>query len=135
MALVTWNDSYSVNVKLFDGHHQHLFDLLNELHDAMRSGKGRHLVGGIVDRLADYADRHFDAEEAMMRNTGYPGMDAHVAQHQIYRRKVHDLERRFRTGSGAITHEVLDFLRDWLKEHIAKTDRGYGQHFNSRGVQ
>ena len=35
MALVKWNDSYSVQNVAMDKQHQHLFDLINELHDAM----------------------------------------------------------------------------------------------------
>src|SRR5271157_2886782 len=41
MALVTWDQSYSVSVKKLDEQHQKLFSLLNTLHEAMRQGKGQ----------------------------------------------------------------------------------------------
>jgi hemerythrin len=40
MALITWNDGYSVKVKQFDDQHKKLIDMVNELHDAMGIGKG-----------------------------------------------------------------------------------------------
>ena len=42
MALLTWTTEYSVAVEAIDKQHQKLFAMLNELHDAMKSGKGAH---------------------------------------------------------------------------------------------
>lgn len=134
MALIEWTESYSVNVKQFDQHHQHLFDLINSLHDSMRLGQGRKVIGETLDALVDYTDKHFNAEEEVMRRTGYAGMAAHIEQHKAFRAKAHELARRQHSGGGVVTQEVLDFMRDWLKTHIQRTDRAYTQHMQSSGV-
>ena len=36
MALITWDDSYSVKVDKIDGQHQKLMGLINQLHEAMK---------------------------------------------------------------------------------------------------
>ena len=41
MALISWNESYSVKVKQFDDQHKKLVNMLNDLHEAMKQGKGR----------------------------------------------------------------------------------------------
>ena len=128
MALVEWTQSYSVNVKKFDEHHQHLFDLLNSLHDSMKVGKGREVIEEILNALADYADRHFAAEEAEMRRVGYAGLASHAAEHRKFMEKVHGLVKQHHGGQMVVTQEVLNFVCDWLKTHIAKTDRGYVPH-------
>ena len=67
MPLITWTDELSVSVKDLDSQHQKLFDLVNELHEAMRSGKGKEAVGSILNRLADYTKTHLFYEERLMR--------------------------------------------------------------------
>ncbi|HEY3278644.1 MAG TPA: hemerythrin domain-containing protein [Syntrophorhabdaceae bacterium] len=41
MALMAWNDNMSVNIKLVDGQHMKLVELLNEFHDAVKAGSAR----------------------------------------------------------------------------------------------
>ncbi|MGA2457536.1 MAG: hemerythrin domain-containing protein [Terriglobales bacterium] len=67
MALVTWDTSYSVSVKSCDAEHQKLFDLINQLHEAMRLGQGRAIVGPVVQELENYTQTHFRAEEALLK--------------------------------------------------------------------
>ena len=62
MALVTWDQTYSVSVRRLDEQHQKLFALLNALHEAMRQGKGQAVVQDTLRELATYTVTHFRAE-------------------------------------------------------------------------
>ena len=128
MPLMEWTPSLSVNVKQFDEHHQHLFDLLNTLHDCMRVGKGREVVDEIVDALADYAKKHFAAEELVMAKTNYLGLTAHRAEHRKFIATVDRIQKQSSDHRSVQTHEVISFLQGWLKNHIMKSDRAYGPH-------
>jgi hemerythrin-like metal-binding protein len=129
MPLVEWTPSLSVDVKEFDAHHQHLFDLLNTLHDCMRVGRGHEVIDEVVNALDDYAKRHFSAEEKLMRRTGYSALHAHKIEHARFIATVARLQKLTKSGRGAAqTHKVVTFLQEWLKHHIAKTDRAYGPH-------
>jgi len=134
MALMEWTSAYTVNVKSFDQHHQHLFDLLNTLHEAMREGKGRKVIDEILAALSAYAERHFAAEEESMRKTRYPGIEAHQLEHKKFFVTVSRLLKQHQAGMGANSQEVVTFLQEWLKHHIAKTDRAYGPHMQANGV-
>ena len=57
MALFEWKEDYSVSVKQFDGDHQKLFSLVNELNDAMAQGQGRLVIGSVLQQLLQYT-RH-----------------------------------------------------------------------------
>jgi hemerythrin len=135
MALMEWRESYSVNVKVFDQHHQHLFDLINTLHDSMRVGKGREALDEVLHALEDYAQRHFSAEETLMRKTGYDGLTAHALEHRKFMDKVHSLIDQHESGKTVVTQALMTFLCDWLKTHIAMTDRGYTPHMVAHRVQ
>ena len=94
-ALFQWDDSYSVKVGAMDGQHRKLFDLINELHRAMRAGRGKEVTGVILHRLIDYTLHHFSAEEKLLEKHNYPGLVAHRAEHKALTAKVMDFKREF----------------------------------------
>src|ERR1039458_7281820 len=81
IALFTWSNEYSVEVESIDKQHQKLFETVNELHKAMKAGKGGLLTPEIVKRLAAYAQAHFAAEEGAMKRANYPDFASHRAEH------------------------------------------------------
>jgi hemerythrin-like metal-binding protein len=134
VALVTWDRSYSVNVKSCDAEHQKLFALINDLHTAMKSGKGRTVLADIVRELETYTRTHFLAEEALLQRARYPKFDEHRAQHGEFIARVQQFRNDLEMGVGGDSVAVLTFLRDWLAKHIKQTDRMYSQCLNSHGI-
>jgi len=125
MSLFTWSDSYSVNAPGIDAQHQKLFDLINSLHVAMIQGKGKEVLEQILDGLVDYTKVHFAAEELLLEKINYPDLQAHVAEHDAFIRKAYALQTDYRNGKVALTLPVMEFLKDWLLNHILKTDKKY----------
>jgi len=134
VALLTWNSSYSVSVKSCDLEHQKLFSLINQLHDAMKIGRGRTVVADIVSNLETYTQTHFSAEEALMERAGYASLADHRVQHRLFCDQVAQFRRDLEAGTGDAV-AVVTFLKDWLAAHILKTDKMYSAHLNSRGIQ
>lgn len=135
MALVTWDQSYSVKVKRCDDDHRKLFDLMNALYEAMRVGKGRSVVGQIAGELSDYTQTHFKAEEAFMERANYPGLAGHRVEHHRFVGRVAEFQRELDAGAGANSVAVLEFLKDWLVKHIKKIDQSYSAHLNANGIR
>lgn len=135
MALFVWDDKFSVNVKEIDEQHKRLIGMINELHDGMKSGSGKTALAPVLKRLIDYTMYHFSTEERYMVQHKYPGELAHKAEHKKFTDKVIDFHKKFESGSLAVTHEVMTFLRDWLTNHIMVTDKKYIKHFNDHGLK
>jgi hemerythrin-like metal-binding protein len=125
VALFAWDETCSVNVPEFDRHHQHLYTLVNRLHDAMLAGHAKETMCGILDELISYTQGHFAAEEAFMIARAYPGLNAHKAEHAKLCEQVVEFRERFRSGGAPITLELMHFLRDWLQNHIQRSDKLY----------
>jgi len=134
MALITWSDSLSVKVKQFDDQHKKLVDMVNQLFDAMKSGKGNQVMGDILKQLIAYTQTHFAAEERLMKQYGYPDFEAHKKEHNALVIQVLDLQKQFQEGKAVLTQHVMTFLRDWLSKHIQGDDKKYGVFFNGKGV-
>lgn len=135
MALMTWDEKFSVNVKEIDNQHKKLVDLVNELHGAMSVGKGKEALGKILQSLIDYAASHFATEEKYMTKFNYPDFPQHKAEHDKFVKQVLDFQQGFNSGKLALSTEVLQFLKDWLIKHIQGTDKKYGPVFNENGLQ
>lgn len=134
MALITWSDSLSVKVKQFDDQHKKLVDMVNQLFDAMKTGKGNQVMADILKQLIAYTQTHFAAEERLMKQYGYPDFEAHKKEHNALVVQVLDLQKQFQEGKAVLTQNVMTFLRDWLSKHIQGDDKKYGVFFNGKGV-
>jgi hemerythrin len=134
VALVTWDASYSVNVKSCDAEHQKLFDLINALHEAMSVGKGRTIITGVVRELEKYTQTHFLAEEALMQRAQYPTLNDHRLEHQKFVAQVKQFREDLEAGGVGDSIAVLLFLKDWLAKHIKQIDRMYSDYLNFNGI-
>jgi hemerythrin len=70
-----------------------------------------------------------------MDQTGYPGLKEHRQEHQKFFAKVAEMSQRFR-GSRNPKHatELMQFMYDWLTDHIFVIDRKYTAHMNAKGI-
>ena len=134
MALITWSDSLSVKVKQFDDQHKKLVDMVNQLFDAMKTGKGNQVMGDILKQLIAYTQTHFAAEERLLKQYAYPDFEAHKKEHNALVIQVLDLQKQFQEGKPVLTQNIMTFLRDWLSKHIQGDDKKYGVFLNGKGV-
>ena len=135
MAYIDWQDDFSVNVKEIDEQHKMLIEMINSLHEAMLANKARDLQKQTVNRMADYAIRHFALEEKYMMQFGFAGHHKHKAEHDQFTAKARDLKDRMQKTGFVLTLEILNFLRDWLRNHILKVDKEYSSHFTRSGLR
>jgi hemerythrin len=134
MPLIDWSAELSVNVAEIDKQHQKLIGMINALNGAMRPGKGKDVLGGIIDELIEYTKAHFSMEERYFDEFMYPGAHAHKREHLEFVKKVSEFRSNFQQGKLGLSIEVMDFLSDWLKKHIMGTDKKYGPFFNEKGL-
>jgi hemerythrin len=134
MALVIWKDVYLVNIDVVDNQHKQLVSLVNQLHDAMIIGKGQAVLGKILDDLVDYTLSHFATEEELFDRYHYPETDHHKKQHKDLVEQVGAIKSRYQAGERVLTLDVLNFLRDWLHDHIIGSDKLFGPYLNSKGL-
>jgi hemerythrin len=118
-----WDAKYSIGVSSVDAQHQNLFAIGRELHRAMEAGVGRGTAGRVLDRLVRYTAVHFAHEERLMRQHDYPDLAQHTAEHEAITGAVMAFRDEFRRGQTAINVRLLIFLKRWLEEHIAGSDR------------
>lgn len=136
MPLMEWNDKLSVGITQFDNEHKRLVAMVNDLFDGVQAGRGKDLLGPVLDGLITYTKTHFANEERYMQLHNFPEFAAHKAEHDALTKQVLDVEKKFRAGATAVlSMEVMNFLKNWLVKHIMGTDKHYGPYLNARGVK
>jgi methyl-accepting chemotaxis protein len=123
--LITWDSSIQFEVDVIDQQHHRLVDLINKLHHAMRSRAGKTVLGSILGELAEYTVEHFQMEERMMAQAGYDKLDEHRRIHEKLVKEVVDFQKKFTDGSATVSMDLMNFLSDWLINHIKGVDRKY----------
>ena len=134
MPYFEWKDAYSVHIAQIDAQHKKLVGLLNELFDAMQAGKGKEVQGRILADLVDYTRVHFATEEKLMQVNGYPGYLKHCQEHGRFVEKVKEFQDQFNSSKATLSIQISAFLKDWLSNHILKTDQQYSDFLVARGV-
>lgn len=135
MPIIQWSDNLSVGIAEIDRQHQRLVAMINELHDAMRQGKGKDALAKIINGLITYTVTHFQAEEKYFDQYGYPDAAAHKAEHAAFKQKVGEFKAGFESGKIGLSMQVNEFLSKWLQNHINNVDKKYGPFLNAKGLK
>src|SRR5450759_5110773 len=126
MALIAWNEKFSVDVAEIDRQHKRLMNMINDLNEAANTGKGKDVVSQILDDLIIYTATHFKTEEKYFVQFKYPDSEAHKDEHAVCIKIVTKFARDFNDEMqgeklAALTEEVIGFLGIWWKYHILET--------------
>lgn len=135
MSIFPWMKKYEVNVESIDTQHKKLVELLNKLAEEMSQGKGSDVLNAIFNELADYTIYHFSDEEKYFDQINYPLSDEHKEKHRLFIEQLSGFRADFEIKKIGVSIEVMRFLKDWLIEHISKTDMGLGRMLNRSGIK
>ena len=133
--LIKWTEEFSVGVVEIDNQHKKLIDMINELHHAMKEGKGNSQVEGIINRLVEYSVYHFETEEKYFDKFSYPQTEKHKKIHKDFVNKVSIFKSEFDNKEVMLTIEVLNFLSNWIRKHIMGEDMDYSDFFIENGLK
>ena len=126
---LVWSEDYSVGHPGMDAQHRKLLALCVEAercadYDDPRGHEVFHLV---LNDLFRYADSHFAAEERLLAATGFPELQAHKDEHEMWLEHLADLLVTSLDTPPDIPR-LRRFLRSWWRQHILGTDMQYRDH-------
>jgi hemerythrin len=118
-----WTEEMALNHPVIDGHHQELFRRYDALAQASARGD-RCEAARLFEYLGFYVVEHFGAEERLMEETGYPERAEHRAAHDQFLQDYLAHGQAFVDSepSASPPAQVVEWMADWLRLHIAGTD-------------
>ncbi len=133
--LIRWSKTLMVNIPTIDEQHKQLVKMINDLHKAMKGRQGAPAMERILNRLVEYTVMHFGTEEELFRKYNYPEREKHAQAHKKLVGKVSDFQKKMRSGDATISMDLMEFLKDWLVNHIKGTDTKYAPFLLEKGVK
>ena len=133
--MISWDPSLAVDVEEIDEQHRSIIALINSL-EATRGQGDAQAVAQTLRFLRDYLDKHFDLETELMLDLGYPGIEAHRIQHELFANHLifFEIEKEFGAVSDQMLDDILTFLTDWFSKHIAKEDKALGEFVRTQAL-
>ena len=134
---IRWNRALLTGVEEIDRQHRVLVNTLNEVIEGLPRDSCEDLSERITRDLLGYTLYHFEMEEGLMEQYGYVegnGFDArsHQAQHKAFADRVAELRRRVNGGGALDLQALVQFLHDWLINHIMNTDVRLGRFISGQ---
>ena len=134
MEIIRWDKTFSVNVLRFDEDHKNIILIINRLNAAMQKNDEREKISDTLNEMTLYATSHFKTEEDYMIRFGYPEYELHKEEHRAFTRTTVDFCKSVMNGNYSIAYDLLEYLKQWLGNHIQGTDKKYTECFNKNGI-
>lgn len=134
-TMFVWDDSFDVGVAKMNDQHKVLFDLINRLFRALKTGQTKKHMQDILDELIDYTEYHFKDEENLMKKIEYTGLSDQLISHEMFVKKMKEARNAVASGKSDVSNDLLLFLKDWLIKHIKVVDKKYSESFHAKGIK
>ena len=133
MTKIEWSDSLSIGVELIDEQHKMLIQKLNDLSKALENRQGEVETVKALEFMVDYTDFHFSAEEKIMAEQNYPGLEHQKKQHAEFKGHLNQLIEDYREEGPTkeLVTSVNALLINWLIKHIHGVDLKLGEFLKS----
>ncbi len=124
-------EEYYTGIPQIDEEHKKLFEIAESAYELRRNEFIPDKYDNIRDilmELRDYTKEHFKHEEEYMESINYKKMFSQKTQHQAFIDKLDEIDLDdIDENSDQMIDDILEFLTNWLVEHILHTDKQIGQ--------
>ncbi|WP_167956451.1 bacteriohemerythrin [Anaerosporobacter faecicola] len=119
-------EEYLTGIEMIDNEHRTLFEICEEAYQLKNNdfiADKYDELHAILHRLKDYTIKHFNDEEAYMESISYKRMFTQKVQHNAFKEKLeaYDIDG-IDENTEYVIDDILNYLTDWLIEHILEND-------------
>jgi hemerythrin-like metal-binding protein len=122
-----WYDDYNIDVEPIDSQHKELVAMVSRLQDALSSGAINAEIAHALKFLVEYTQHHFKDEEKIMTAIGFADLDNHRRLHGKLIEEIKNILLDLKKGKTIHPYQLIDFLTDWLINHIRHEDKKIGR--------
>ena len=126
-----WKKNYESGIPKVDEQHKELFRQVGILTDYDQKKEKQERIEDTLNFLGEYVLRHFGTEEMMQKMMKYPKAGQHKEMHAQFVQTFVQLKNEYAVEGGSILvlMKLTKVAVDWLKDHILKHDKDFGEYY------
>ncbi len=132
MPFMEWTKEFEFGIPLIDRQHQHWLEMLNTFYDQIDDVAYRKNVQELIQEAIDYTHYHFETEEKLMRDIGYPAIDEQKAQHAEITRRIERFRDSITDDTPVVSMFLTEEMKAWFSHHILEEDKKYAKLYLER---
>lgn len=126
MMLEVETNPYTCSAEAMEAPLRRMLGMSNSLYEGMRNGKDEKFMEQSIDQLLEFAQRQFACEEELQRHEHYDGLPAHQFEHENLVEWLKQMRVHLIAGTlPSPPLEIAEYLRDWLYEHVLRSDQAF----------
>lgn len=133
LTFVKWTTDNSVLIEKMDDQHKVLFDIANKMGNiVLNASDDKNSLLKITNDLLEYTKKHFKEEEEYLEKSSYnkKELEFQKGQHIIFINKIKEFKENIEIHNKKPSIDMIEFLRDWLLNHIDIEDKKYGKELS-----
>ncbi|QPK63844.1 bacteriohemerythrin [Methylomonas sp. LL1] len=127
MSKFIWQNHYQIGNATVDAQHRHLFDLANQVMEAAETDELTRLIMLFYQHIRE----HFQSEENLMKQHGYPCYRVHVENHNLMLNRLIEISKTIQENRWDPA-DIDTFVSDWVLRHILEVDTLLGEFIAKR---
>jgi len=126
-----FKEEYKTGIDFIDEQHKVLFEIADKTYNLLKNDitlDKYDKISALIEELQDYTEFHFKAEEDYMESIDYKRMFTQKIEHEDFIKKLNAVDlTRIDSHQDESIIRILQYLNDWLTEHILEKDKLIGQ--------
>jgi hemerythrin len=134
-VLVQWEKRLEIGVPEIDAQHRELFARVGGFDAALARGD-RAAIQATFAFLREYALVHFETEERLMREMGYPRLEIQRELHAKFTGRLQELSRDHEAQGSTflLRKRTENWILVWLVDHVGGEDAELGRYMLARSA-
>ena len=128
MLINDFEQRLTLDLQQMDDTHLEFVHLVNQLAEAEKGA-----FAPLFQSLAEHTELHFEREQKLMEESGFPAISEHHADHQRILGELARFGKRVAAGSTTMARAyVREQLPHWFELHIQTMDSALAAHLKSK---
>ncbi len=120
-----WKGRHKDIVSIFEEGSKKLIKIIDMVVTARHHNNDKEEISDVLYEMTMYAHNHFNTEKKYLRQFEYAESQLHDKEHKDFGRKTVNYCNMTMKGNYDITDDLLEYLRQWLTNHILGSDKKF----------
>lgn len=127
--MITVTSDMLTHVKHIDEQHRELFNRINAVESLETAAVTEKEIEKTLDFLGSYIVKHFEEEETLQKESGYPKHKWHREMHSWYVAEYRKLRAEYTANgfSDEFSHLLNESIMNWFVRHVKHVDVELGR--------